>query len=64
MKKAVGLYAEAVDAVREEGLVPHLGGHYQVLGQLWAAAGVVEKGREWMKRGRQETAAFEEPKEA
>jgi len=59
MKKALELYKEAVDAVEEEGLVPHMGNHYQVLGQLWAAVGDVEKGREWVKRGKEETAAFE-----
>lgn len=59
MKRAVELYSEAVDAVREEGLVPHLGGHYQVLGQLWAAAGDLVKGREWVRRGKEETEGFE-----
>ncbi|KAK3293646.1 uncharacterized protein B0H64DRAFT_477154 [Chaetomium fimeti] len=60
LKTAVELYAEAVDAVKEEGLVPHLGGHYQVLGQLWAAAGDLEKGKEWVRRGREETALYEQ----
>lgn len=59
LRTAAELYAEAVDAVREEGLVPHLGGHYQVLGQLWAAAGEVERGREWVRRGKVETEGFE-----
>ncbi|KAH6622625.1 hypothetical protein F5144DRAFT_538050 [Chaetomium tenue] len=59
LRTAAELYGEAVDAVREEGLVPHLGGHYQVLGQLWAAAGEVERGREWVRRGKVETEGFE-----
>ncbi|KAH6621604.1 hypothetical protein B0J18DRAFT_399699 [Chaetomium sp. MPI-SDFR-AT-0129] len=59
MKQAVALYSEAVAAVDEEGLVPHLGGHYEVLGRLWGAAGEVEKGREWAQRGREETEMFE-----
>ncbi|KAH6848097.1 hypothetical protein B0I37DRAFT_310334 [Chaetomium sp. MPI-CAGE-AT-0009] len=59
LRTAAELYSEAVDAVREEGLVPHLGGHYQVLGQLWAAAGELERGREWVRRGREETEGYE-----
>ncbi|KAK4032175.1 SET domain-containing protein 5 [Parachaetomium inaequale] len=59
LREAAGLYAEAVDAVREEGLVPHLGGHYEVLGRLWGASGEVERGREWVRRGREETEGFE-----
>ncbi|KAK4141698.1 SET domain-containing protein 5 [Dichotomopilus funicola] len=59
MQQAVALYSEAVEAVDEEGLVPHLGGHYEVLGRLWGAAGEVEKGREWAQRGREETEMFE-----
>jgi hypothetical protein len=57
-KKAIDLYTEVVEAVKEEGLVPHLGGHYEVLGRLWAAFGDAKKGGEWVKRGRLEEEAF------
>lgn len=58
MKRAVELYTEVVEAVEEEGLVPHMGGHYDVLGRLWAAAGDARKGGEWVKRGRLEEEGF------
>ncbi|KAK4121889.1 SET domain-containing protein [Parathielavia appendiculata] len=59
LKKAAELYAEVVDAVKAEGLVPHLGGHYDVLGRLWAAAGEVEKGKGWILKGRKEEEGYE-----
>ncbi|KAK4155259.1 SET domain-containing protein 5 [Chaetomidium leptoderma] len=58
-KAAVELYAQAVADVKEEGLVPHLGGHYGVLGQLWGAAGDGLKAGEWIKRGREEGERFD-----
>jgi hypothetical protein len=59
LKRAAQLYGEVVEAVRLEGLVPHLGGHYDVLGRLWAAAGELEKGKRWLLEGRREEEGFE-----
>jgi hypothetical protein len=59
LRKAAEMYGEVVDAVKMEGLVPHLGGHYEVLGRLWAAAGEVERGKGWLLKGRREEEGFE-----
>ena len=60
MKKAAGLYEEAVNAVKEEeGLVPHLGGHYEVLGRLLVAAGEGKRGREVLGLAERERRGWE-----
>ncbi|KAL1842475.1 hypothetical protein VTJ49DRAFT_5212 [Mycothermus thermophilus] len=56
---AAELYGELVEAVEEEGIVPHMGDHHEALGRLVAAAGDVEKAREWLRRGREEREEFE-----
>ncbi|GAB1312708.1 SET domain-containing protein 5 [Madurella fahalii] len=58
-KRAAEMYEEVVDAVREEGLVPHLGAHYEVLGRLYLAAGDQRKGVELVKKGVEEGRGFE-----
>ncbi|KAK4108499.1 SET domain-containing protein, partial [Canariomyces notabilis] len=59
MKRAAELYSEVADAVREEGLVPHLGAHYEVLGRLYIAAGDTKKGAEMVRRAVDEGKGFE-----
>lgn len=58
-KRAAEMYEEVVDAVREEGLVPHLGAHYEVLGRLYLAAGDKRKGVDLVKKGVEESRGFE-----
>ncbi|KAK3904118.1 SET domain-containing protein 5 [Staphylotrichum tortipilum] len=61
LRRAAEMYEEVVHAAeREEGLVPHMGGHYEVLGRLWIAAGEGERGVGWVRRGREEERGFEE----
>lgn len=57
-RRAVALYHEVVDAVRDEGLVPHLGAHYEVLARLYAAAGDVREAVEWLRRAEREVSGF------
>jgi hypothetical protein len=53
------LYEEAVHAVEEEGLVPHMGNHYDVLAKLVAATGNVERARELARKAKEEREGFE-----
>lgn len=55
---AAQMYERVVEAVKEEGLVPHLGAHYEVLGRLYIAAGQKRKGVEMVRRGVEEERAF------
>jgi hypothetical protein len=59
MRRVAELYSEVVDAVREEGLVPHLGAHYEVLGRLYIAAGDTKKGAEMVRSAVDEGKGFE-----
>ena len=59
LRKAAELYEGMVQAIEEEGLVPHLGDHLETLGMLWIAAGEVGKGKGLVDRGRRETREFD-----
>ncbi|KXX78306.1 SET domain-containing protein 5 [Madurella mycetomatis] len=58
-KRAAEMYEEVVEAVKEEGLVPHLGAHYEVLGRLYLAAGDKKKGVDLVRKGVEESRGFE-----
>ncbi|KAL2265848.1 hypothetical protein VTJ83DRAFT_6948 [Remersonia thermophila] len=59
LRRAAEVYAELVETVEEEALVPHMGDHYEALGRLVAVAGDLEKGKEWLRRGKQEREEYE-----
>ncbi len=53
LRAAAELYEKVAAAVEEErGLVPSMGGYWEVFGRLWIAAGEVAVGKGWLEKGR------------
>jgi len=60
MRKAAKMYEEVVQAIKEEGLMPHMGEHYEILGGLLVGAGEVKRGNEMIRLAREERRKWEE----